>query len=240
VEKTLLGFVKGDTILTEKNKIVKPPFLWSIPFVLLFILLIVASADILIPFMDLRLGNRAWMLIVSMLISAVVSSMITELRTTSKRRTLISMVLATFFSFLVYDQLANLIQNHVVQAVQGSVPNPFINIAVYASFLTLVPGAIVGAITGGVLVFLPKLPKIRTLEEPVNLIKTNGTIHEKVCTRCGQTAPLESSFCPFCGMELSKRETLGVKFCMYCGSYIQYLGRFCPECGKEIDVSSGL
>ncbi|MFB0557919.1 MAG: hypothetical protein ACETVY_02270 [Candidatus Bathyarchaeia archaeon] len=60
----------------------------------------------------------------------------------------------------------------------------------------------------------------------------------KVCNRCGYHSPIDSKFCPFCGLGLTRLRAPMVKFCRFCGSKIQYFGHFCPDCGREIDMIS--
>ncbi len=53
----------------------EPPIMWSIPFTLLLITLLLAAADMLFPFLPLEVGPHSWMWAASTLISAVIASL---------------------------------------------------------------------------------------------------------------------------------------------------------------------
>ncbi|KON29204.1 hypothetical protein AC482_07155 [miscellaneous Crenarchaeota group-15 archaeon DG-45] len=218
------------------------PTLWAIPFTILMIILIVAAADTLFPFLPLNIGQRAWMWAVSTLVTTIIASLVTEFISLNSRRALLSMALAATVSTVIYVELFNFIQWPVVDAILSVVPNPLLGSAVYAIVLTLVPGALTGVVLGGVLGFFPSLPRIghgapdwRAASSP---IEGRWTGFEKACERCGHTAPFESKFCPFCGVELMRRHAPPVRFCRFCGARIYLLGQFCPECGMEINMLS--
>ena len=218
------------------------PTLWSIPFAILMIILIVAAADMVFPFLHLNISQRTWMWAVSTLITTIVSSLVTEIISLNNRRALLSMGLAAVVSTVIYIDLHNFIQRTVVNAVESVIPNPLLGNAVYSIILTVVPGALTGVILGGIFGFFPI--STRTKEETIDLGANSIPTYkkwpgyEKLCKRCGHPAPFESKFCPFCGVELMKQMAPPVRFCRFCGSRIYVVGKYCPECGQEITMIS--
>jgi len=229
------------------------PTLWSIPFAILMVILIIAAADMLFPFLPLNISNQTWMWAVSTLMTTIISSLVTEIISLNNRRALISMGLAAIVSTVIYIDLSKFIQRTVVDAVQGVIPNPLLGSAMlgsamYTVVLTVVPGALTGVILGGIFGFfpiplkteqsVPSLPSIPLQKPPTRLPKGQWSGFEKLCTRCGHPAPFESMFCPFCGVELVRQQAPPVRFCRFCGSRIYLVGKYCPECGREITILS--
>lgn len=218
------------------------PTLWSIPFTILMIILIIAAADMLFPFLPLNISQRTWMWAVSTLVTTIIASLVTEFISLNSRRALLSMLLAATVSTVIYIELFNFIQRTVVDAVTSVVPNPLLGGAIYTIILTVVPAALTGVILGGILGFFPIPSKMRNelTSLSVNPSSTRGqwSGFEKVCKRCGHPAPFESKFCPFCGVDLMRRHAPPVRFCRFCGSRIYLVGRYCPECGQEITMLS--
>ncbi len=224
------------------------PTLWSIPFAILMVILIMAAADMLFPFLPLNISRQTWMWAVSTLITTIISSLVTEIISLNNRRALISMGLAAIVSTVIYIDLSKFIQRTVVEAVQGVIPNPLLGSAMYTVVLTVVPGALTGVILGGIFGFFPiplkteqavqNLQSIPIQEPPAKLPKGQWSGFEKLCTRCGHPAPFESKFCPFCGVELVRQQAPPVRFCRFCGARIYLLGKYCPECGLEIAILS--
>jgi len=221
-------------------KISEPPILWSIPFTLLLLTTLAALMDWLVPFITLNVGHETWVWIAATLVTSMVTSVITEIASSDKRRVLISMLASTTIFSVLYNDIVNVFLAGFMETVQGSMPHPILGSAINTLVLSLVPGSIVGLLIGAAISLIPKAP---TLEKN-KLAMTTPTFYqplstfEKVCGRCGRIAPYESLYCPICGSELTKREAPATKFCMYCGSKINYLGKFCPECGEEIDQTT--
>jgi len=218
------------------------PTLWSIPFAILMVILIIAAADMLFPFLPLNISSQTWMWAVSTLITTIISSLVTEIISLNNRRALISMGLAAIVSTVIYIDLSKFIQRTVVDAVQGVIPNPLLGSAMYTIVLTIVPGVLTGVILGGIFGFFPiplkMKPRMQHQEAYPRSPKGHWSGFEKLCTRCGHPAPFESKFCPFCGVELMRQQAPPIRFCRFCGSRIYLLGQYCPECGQEITILS--
>lgn len=218
------------------------PTLWSIPFAILMVILIVAAADMLFPFLPLNISQQTWMWAISTLITTIISSLVTEIISLNNRRALLSMGLAALVSTVIYIDLSKFIQRTVIDAIQSVVPNPLLGNVIYTFILTFVPGALTGIVLGGIFGFFPSPPKMKkaTLDQGARLrpTKTQWPGFEKICKRCGHPAPFESTFCPFCGIELMRRKAHPVRFCRFCGARIYLVGQFCPECGREIGLLS--
>lgn len=218
------------------------PIIWSIPFTLLLITLLLAAADTLFPFLPLEVGRHSWMWAASTLISAIIASLITEYISADNRKAMLSMGAAVVVFSLIYRGLAVTLESSIVRVVQGAIPNPLLSMAVYTSFLTVIPSALTGAVLGGI------FGKV----EGTSFLKEKGQIsiaipeeeehqppgYEKLCNRCGHYAPFESKYCPYCGVELTMQRAPTVQYCRFCGARINYLGQFCPDCGKGIDIVS--
>lgn len=225
----------------ETSDLKEPLSLWSIPFTLLLIMLILAAADVLFQFIPLKISHGTWMWAFSTVITTVCASLVAEKLSMDSRRAVISMAGAAAFSILFYRSISSFLQRSVVSSIQSIIPNPFVEMAVYTSVLTIIPGALVGVIFGGVLSSLPNRtsPKRKISfeilpEEP----KPQGQGVGKVCGRCEQGIPIDSSFCPFCGAQPEQRSAPQMMYCRFCGSPLKYRGQFCPECGREIDMIS--
>jgi len=239
------------TLLEGKLRNVREsPTLWSIPFAILMVILVIAAADMLFPFLPLNISSQTWMWAVSTLITTIISSLVTEIISLNNRRALISMGLAAIVSTVIYIDLSKFIQRTVVDAVQSVIPNPLIGGAMYTVVLTVVPGALTGVILGGIFGFFPMPLKTKQgvprLEAPPREAPRQAprppqghwSGFEKLCTRCGHPAPFESKYCPFCGVELTRQQAPPVRFCRFCGSRIYIVGKYCPECGREITMLS--
>ncbi len=219
----------------------EPLSLWSIPFTLLLIMLILAAADVLFQFIPLDISHGTWMWAFSTVITTICASLVAEKLSMDKRRALLSMASAAAFSILFYRVISSFLQRSLVSSMQSVIPNPFVEMAVYISVLTIIPGAIVGVIFGGILGSIPVRPftkKKITFEIPPAFTSPQRLGVEKVCARCGQAVPLDSSFCPFCGAEPEQRSVPLMMYCRFCGSQLRYQGQFCPECGREIEMVS--
>ena len=215
------------------------PTVWSIPFTLLIVTIVVATADMLLPFIPLNQSLGTWMWIISTLITTIMTSLITEIISGDDKRALFSIVVGALVFSLIYKDLSGIFQSSIVQALQGAIPYPFIGSVVYASTHTIIPGALAGVILGGVFGSLPgidipdftrgsaKVQQITLPEPPVG--------YEKICGRCGRNMPFDSEFCAFCGDVLSKQLAPPIVYCRFCGSKIQFRGQFCPSCGKEVE-----
>jgi RNA polymerase subunit RPABC4/transcription elongation factor Spt4 len=234
----------GDAVLmvTLVRDVSEPPLMWSIPFTILLITLILAAADTLFPFIPINVGAETWMWAASTLITSIVASLVTEIISEDNRKAMLSMGIATIFFTLIYPHLSKLLQKSLVNVVHGAIPNPFLGTAVYVSLLAVVPSALTGAVLGGVFGTVPitftlkgKSQTSVTIPE-VKVPQLPG--FEKLCNRCGHYAPFESKFCPYCGIELMLQRAPTIQYCRFCGARINYLGQFCPECGKEIDIIS--
>ena len=225
----------------EADRFRDPPILWSIPFTILLITIILAAADTFLPFVPLNQSPQTWMWIASTMVTAIMSSLIAEIITRDGRRGLTSMVFGAVVFSLAYKNIFNIFQRSVVDVVQSSIPNPLLGSAVYTSILTVLPGALSGIVLGGVIGVIPGR-KPKELKE--NLVLSTTTLsdvavtYEMLCNRCGHTSSRDSKFCPFCGVELTRREVPVIKYCRFCGARINYLGQFCPDCGLEIDQVS--
>jgi len=218
------------------------PVLWSIPFAILMVILIIAATDMLFPFLPLNISPQMWMWAVSTLITTIISSFVTEVISLNNRRALLSMGLAAVVSTVIYIDLADYIQRAVIDAVLGVVPNPLLGSAVNTIILTIVPGALTGVVLGGIFGFFPSAPTMKQTTPGLGggFEQTDGqwTGYEKLCKRCGHPAPFDSKFCPFCGVELMRLKAPPVRFCRFCGARIYLVGQYCPECGREITMLS--
>jgi len=196
----------------------------------------------LFPFLPLNISQQTWMWAVSTLITTIISSLVTEIISLNNRRALISMGLAALVSTVIYIDLAKFIQRTVIDSVQSVIPNPLLGSAVYTFVLTVVPGVIAGVILGGIFGFFPVPLKMKQRTQIQKAHPRSSSRHwagfEKLCKRCGHTAPFESKFCPFCGVELMRQQAPPVRFCRFCSARIYLVGHFCPECGREITILS--
>ena len=219
-----------------------PPILWSIPFTLLLITLMLAAADTLLPFVPLNQSPQTWTWLASTLVATIVTSLVTETLTKDGRRGLISMVVGAAVFSLIYKNVTDIFSRTVVDVVESAIPNPLLGKAIYTSVLTVVPGTLAGTVMGGIAGLIPgRKPKdarermVMSTTMPAPNIAEVPVAFEILCHTCGRTSPYESRFCPFCGVELTRREVPVIKYCRYCGSRIKHLGQFCPDCGREID-----
>jgi RNA polymerase subunit RPABC4/transcription elongation factor Spt4 len=219
-----------------------PPLLWSIPFTLLLVTVIVAVADTFLPFVSLNVASSTWIWIASTLITAIVASLVSEFIAVDNRRAMVAMVAASIVFTLIYQDLSKAIRITVTNVIQGAVPNPLLGNVVYLATLTVVPGALTGVVLGGIFGSFPGKSELKVNAPlsvtPTSFVEPPLTGYEKICNRCGRHLPFESSYCPFCGVKLIRRQAPAVKYCRFCGTCISYLGQFCPDCGKEIDMIS--
>ena len=221
-------------------KLSEPPILWSIPFTLLLLTTLAALVDWLVPFISLNVERGTWVWIAATLVTSMVTSVITEISSSDKRRVLVSMLASSLVFGVLYNDIVTVFLASFMDTVQGSMPHPILGSAINTLVLSLVPGSVVGLLIGAAISLIPKAPTLEKNE----LVMTTPSFYqppatfEKVCSRCGRIAPYDSSFCPICGLELTRREAPETKYCMYCGSKINYLGKFCPECGEEIDPTT--
>lgn len=220
----------------------EPPMLWAIPFTLLLITLILAAADTFISFVPLDIGLGTWAWAISTLITTIVASLVTEITQEDNRKAILAMGSAAVVFSLIYKDLSNVLKLSVVEVVKGAMPNSFIGTIVYTSILTVVPGVLTGAVLGGIIGCFPTRLLTKEKESisiaPQGHVDLTSTGYVKICNRCGYHAPVESSFCPFCGLGLTRLRAPTVKFCRFCGARIHYMGQFCPDCGRELDVIS--
>jgi len=217
------------------------PGLWSFPFTLLLVVLVIAAADVLFAFLPFRIGHSTWMWAFSALITSVIASLVAEKLSMDRRKAIVSMVLAGFFSILFYRDLSSLFQRTPVESIQSAIPNPFISMAVYTSALTIIPGVLVGGILGSVIGSLPLDSKgERRISFDFSKDRTNETpgAYEMICPSCGRNVPFEAIHCPFCGKEPARRTIPHMNYCWFCGAHMQYRGNFCPECGRDITLVS--
>ena len=215
--------------------------IWSFPFTVLVLLLVVAAADVLFSFIPFEIGSGGWLWAISITVTAVIASYVAEKLSMDRRKALISMVLAAAFSVLFYRDLSALVQRTPVQAITSATSNPFIGMAVYTSAITVVPSALVGVVLGGVISsFNVSKKKFKpSFAFPAQTaVEEEGVGHELACVSCGRTLPSDSKFCPFCGKEPEHRSLPVPKFCRFCGALLKYNGQFCPECGAEIEMNS--
>ena len=225
----------------EASDLKEPLSLWSIPFTLLLVMLILVAADVLFPFIPLDMSHGTWMWAFSTVITTVCASLVAEKLSMDRKRAVVSMAGAAVFSILFYRGISSFLQRSLVSSIQSIIPNPFVEMAVYTSVLTIIPGALVGVIFGGVFGSLPNRTSTKRKisfkilpEEPE--IQKHGVV--KICSRCEQGLPIDSSFCPFCGAQSEQRSAPLMMYCRFCGSSLKYQGQFCPECGREIDMVS--
>jgi RNA polymerase subunit RPABC4/transcription elongation factor Spt4 len=215
--------------------------IWSFPFTVLLLLLVVAAADVLFSFIPFEIGSGGWLWAISTTVTAVIASYVAEKLSMDRRKALISMTLAAAFSVLFYRDLSALVQRTQVQAMTSAASNPFIGMAVYTSAITIIPSALVGVILGGV---ISSYNVSQTKSKPTfvfpasTAVKEEGVGHELACISCGRSLPFDSKFCPFCGMEPEHRPLPAPKFCRSCRVLLKYNGQYCPECGAEIDMTS--
>jgi RNA polymerase subunit RPABC4/transcription elongation factor Spt4 len=216
--------------------------LWMIPFTILMATIIIASVDILLPFLSFNVNQMTWLWIISTTVSLILSSFMAERISLTGRRVALFMLLAAAVSSVIYTELSNFIKWDVVDAVLGVIPIPLFGGVVYTITLALVPGGITGVILGGVFGLSTGIPRLKNKASDLSNLKTSNKRQwsgfEKICKRCGHTSPFESSFCPFCGIELLRKHAPPIRFCRFCGSRIYLVGKFCPECGREITILS--
>jgi hypothetical protein len=220
----------------------EPPILWSIPFTLFVITLILAAVDTLIPFVPITISPQTWMWAISTLITSITATLVAEIISLDNRRSIFAMALSAVIFTLIYEDLYSVVRGSIVEAVQGAIPNPILGAAVYTLTLAIVPSALTGVILGGIFGSLPNVPPWKP-ESQIPIAPTVVEEHmltgfEKFCGRCGHHAPFESRFCPYCGTELTKRRAPAIQYCRFCGARFNYLGQFCPDCGREIDIVS--
>ncbi len=218
------------------------PIMWVVPFSFLVLVIVVAATDRAFPFLPWQVSDRTWIWAASGIVGASVAAYLTEFLGSDSRRVLLSMGSTAVASLLAFGYFEGFFQRTIVTAVQGVVPNSLVGGAVYASFLTIVPGALMGATFGGLVGLSSSLSEGK-VEEAIGTPRPQVTAdqwpgYEKACGRCGHVAPFESSYCPYCGVELERRRAPQVKFCRFCGSRIYFIGKFCPDCGREIDTIS--
>jgi hypothetical protein len=204
-------------------------------------MLILAAADILFQFIPLKISHGTWMWAFSTVITTICASLVAEKLSMDNRRALLSMASAAVFSILFYRNISAFLQKSLASSIQSVIPNPFIEMVVYTSVLTIIPGVVVGVIFGGVLGSVPtrySTKKKIVFEIPPADTYTPRLSVEKVCNICGQAIPVVARFCPFCGVEPEQRSAPQMMYCRFCGSQLKYCGQFCPECGREIDMIS--
>ena len=214
--------------------------LWSFPLTLLIIVLILAALDVLFSFLPFKISNDSWLWVCSTLTTSIVASLVTEKLSMDKRKTCVAMLLSAAFSLFFYRDLAAFFQRSLVNSMQSVIPNPFIGMVVYTSFLTLVPSSLIGIILGGVLGSFPFKESLRQKLSPSSesVQDPNLSGYEKFCQKCSQKTPYDSEFCPLCGMKLKMRQAPQIKHCRYCGFHLKHQGQFCSECGMEINMVS--
>lgn len=58
-----------------------------------------------------------------------------------------------------------------------------------------------------------------------------------ICESCGAEIPVDSQFCPNCGMKMEKKEPEipeGMKKCPSCGLVVGISSKFCVKCGANL------
>ena len=209
---------------------------WIIPFSALAIVLMIAIVDLLLALNFLELNHQIWMWAFSSLITVVVASLVTELVSLNNKRAIFSLTITGFVSMLIYFDIAVFLRDKVVSTIQSVIPSLFLSNILYALIMILLPGVTIGGIIGVVIGVFPKGKNKH--EKRGSETKNRIEDFEKYCERCGYTYPFDSSFCPFCGVPLSKRPIPLMRFCRYCGRRIFIKGKHCPECGREIILIS--
>lgn len=219
----------------------EPFSLWSIPFTLLLIMLILAAADVLFKFIPFRISNETWLWVFSTIITTICASLVSEKFSLEDKRTMISMATAAAFSILFYRDVYSFLQRTFGSSIQSMIPNPFVEMAVYTCVLTVIPGAFVGVIFGGIIGSIsgraPNKKKLTFDIPPANSNLQSYGI-QNVCCSCGQITPIDSGYCPYCGSGTEQRSVFQIRYCRFCGSNLKYYGQFCSECGREIDMIS--
>ena len=215
------------------------PSVWSLPFTILLIVLIIAATDVLFPFLPIRIGQIGWMWILSTLVTSIVSSLVTERLSMDQKKAFVSMVLAGAFSILFYRDFSAFLLRTPIQSLNSSISNTFVGLATFTTILTMVPGIIVGGFMGGIISIIP----LENLCEKKSHFQLNPSVFEDkiqgfgvMCVSCGRYLPTDSKFCSFCGEGLTHQPIPYVSYCRLCGSDIKYGGSFCPECGQEIEL----
>jgi len=224
-------------MLLKLPRIRETPILWAIPFTLLIVTVVTALLDWIIPFINLNVESSTWLWLTATMVSTIITSVITEIFSTDKKRVLLSMLVSFIvFSFL-YNDIVKVFISSTVEAVEASIPIPLLGSAINSIILTLIPGAIAGVIFGGAFSIIPKklVLEKNKMVMPTSSLPIRQLVYEKTCDRCGRLAPYDASYCPQCGDSVSQREVPDVKYCMFCDSKIDFLGRFCPDCGQSID-----
>jgi RNA polymerase subunit RPABC4/transcription elongation factor Spt4 len=206
------------------------------------VILVIAATDTMFPFLPLNINSQTWMWAISILITTIISSLVTEIISLNNRRAYISMGLAAMVSTVIFVDLSNFIQRTVMDTVQGVIPNPLLSNAVYAIVCTVIPGVLTGVVLGGIFGFFPlKLKENQGVQNPKSYDMPSyrsWSGFEKLCTRCNHPAPFESKFCPFCGVELTRQQAPPIRFCRFCSARIYLVGDYCPECGRDITILS--
>lgn len=98
-------------------------------------------------------------------------------------------------------------------------------------------------------VFSKECKKIDKIKKDVEELNTNILYNKELrnCSNCGETIPLNSAFCPNCGMkqkqvkvkdeEENKEEKEEVKVervCPQCGNINETEAKFCTKCGYKL------
>lgn len=223
--------------MDSRTKPQKGRSIWLVPFSALAIVLIIAVVDLLFTSYFLKVNHQVWMWAFSSLITFVVASLVTEFISLSNKRALFSLALAGLVSMVIYLNIAIFLHEKAVGFIESIVPNPVLSNALYVVIMTLIPGVTIGGLVGAVISLFPMGRRGERGGEETEAIGRIGGV-EKYCERCGYTYPFDSSYCPFCGIPLSKRSVPLTRFCRYCGSRIYTMGKYCPECGRDIRLAS--
>jgi len=119
-----------------------------------------------------------------------------------------------------------------VAAVWGGI-YAFTHITMWAKYLLLVLGIIVGLAVGGfgLFMFFIALSMSGKSKSVRDINKTKGTAGTRLCEVCGRVISKKAEFCEHCG---DRQESMAdYKICPKCKSKNNATADFCQKCGEK-------
>lgn len=228
-----MGYSRLEALIRDDQ-----PIVWIIPFIGLSITLIISIMNSFLKFLSSP-TNSLIMIASSALVCSSLASYITELFKGRSKRLYITAVTSIIFGAILYSLSYNFLNQNIATGIKTA-SIPIIGNAISTATLTIIPGAIAGAIAGGAASLIPETPINEKITEPKEerITPDKWPGYQKTCQKCGAHMPFDSIYCSICGSTLKRTRTAQTKFCRYCGSRIYFHGEFCTECGKEINLIS--